>query len=197
MIGGGAAGFFCAVNAARIQPALEVLVIEKSGKLLSKVKVSGGGRCNVTHASDSIADMIGHYPRGHAFLKKAFHHFFTTDTVSWFEQRGVTLKAEPDGRMFPITDSSQTIIDCFLNEATQYGVQIIMNAEVKGLSFSENKFIIQLSNTKALEANFVCMAGGGYAKPEAYHWLQHTGHHIELPVPSCLLLICRGIILRH
>ncbi len=184
MIGGGAAGFFCAVNAARIQPALEVLVIEKSGKLLSKVKVSGGGRCNVTHASDSIADMIGHYPRGHSFLKKAFHHFFTTDTVSWFEQRGVKLKAEPDGRMFPITDSSQTIIDCFLNEATQYGVQIMMNAEVKGLSFSENKFIIQLSNTKTLEADFVCMAGGGYAKPEAYYWLQQTGHHIELPVPS-------------
>src|ERR1700677_2512207 len=110
VIGGGAAGFFCAVNAAQMNPSLEVVIIEKTSKLLSKVKVSGGGRCNVTHSCFSIAEMIKKYPRGNSFLKKAFHHFFTTDTIAWFKERGVELKTESDGRMFPITDSSQTII---------------------------------------------------------------------------------------
>ena len=87
VIGGGAAGFFCAVNAARLNPALEIIMLEKSGKLLSKVKVSGGGRCNVTHACFSMADMIKKYPRGATFLKKAFHHFFTNDTITWFKER--------------------------------------------------------------------------------------------------------------
>src|SRR5436190_1796671 len=133
VIGGGAAGFFCAVNAARLNPGLEVTLVEKTNKLLSKVKVSGGGRCNVTHACFSIADMIKKYPRGASFLKKAFHHFFTTDTIEWFKQRGVELKTEADGRMFPVTDSSQTIIDCLIKEANRYGVKILMNAEVKAL----------------------------------------------------------------
>ena len=112
VIGGGAAGFFCAVNAARLNPALKVVLLEKSGKLLSKVKVSGGGRCNVTHHCLEITEMSKRYPRGQHFVKKAFHQFFTTDTIQWFEDRGVRLKAEKDGRMFPVTDSSQTIIDC-------------------------------------------------------------------------------------
>ncbi len=130
VIGGGAAGFFCAVNAARFHPMIEVILLEKTSKLLSKVKVSGGGRCNVTHGCFSIAEMIKKYPRGSTFLKKAFHHFFTTDTIAWFEERGITLKTEADGRMFPVTDNSQTIIDCLLNEANKYKVQVIMNAEV-------------------------------------------------------------------
>ena len=121
VIGGGAAGFFCAVNAARLNPALKVTIIEKSNKLLSKVKVSGGGRCNVTHACFDIAEMSKRYPRGQHFVKKAFHQFFTTDTIKWFEERGVKLKTEDDGRMFPVTDSSQTIIECLLKEANKYG----------------------------------------------------------------------------
>ena len=96
VIGGGAAGFFCAINAAAMNPHLEVLIVEKTGKLLSKVKVSGGGRCNVTHSCFSISEMIKKYPRGGSFLKKAFHHFFTTDTIQWFEKRGVELVAEED-----------------------------------------------------------------------------------------------------
>src|SRR5258706_3475397 len=116
VIGGGAAGFFCAVNAARLNPELEVILAEKSSKLLSKVKVSGGGRCNVTHHCFSIADMIKKYPRGAGFLKKAFHHFFTTDTIEWFKQRGVELKVEADGRMFPATDSSETIVEWLISE---------------------------------------------------------------------------------
>ena len=131
VIGGGAAGFFCAVNAARLYPHLQVTILEKSNKLLSKVKVSGGGRCNVTHACFSIAEMIKKYPRGSAFLKKAFHHFFTTDTVQWFNERGVELKTEADGRMFPVTDNSQTIINCLLDEAAKYKVNIEMSTDVK------------------------------------------------------------------
>ena len=130
VIGGGAAGFFCAVNAA-INPLLEVVIVEKTGKLLSKVKVSGGGRCNVTHACYSMADMIKSYPRGSSFLKKAFHHFFTTDTIAWFKERGVELKTETDGRMFPATNNSQTIIDCLMREANKYRVDILMNKEVR------------------------------------------------------------------
>jgi predicted Rossmann fold flavoprotein len=111
VIGGGAAGFFCAVNAARLDPRLKVTIIEKTNKLLSKVKVSGGGRCNVAHACYDIDEMSKQYPRGQNFVKKSFHQFFTTDTINWFEERGVMLKTEDDGRMFPETDSSQTIID--------------------------------------------------------------------------------------
>src|SRR6187200_3443067 len=105
VIGGGAAGFFCAINAAIANPSLHIIIIEKTAKLLSKVKVSGGGRCNVTHSCDSIAAMIKNYPRGDNFLKKAFHQFFVSDTIQWFAQRGVQLKTEADGRMFPVTDS--------------------------------------------------------------------------------------------
>src|SRR5690606_26065834 len=108
VIGGGAAGFFCAVTAARLNPMLEVIILEKSGKLLSKLRISGGGRCNVTHACFSISDIINRYPRGPNFVKKSFHRFFTSDTVRWFEERGVRLKTEEDGRMFPESDSSSS-----------------------------------------------------------------------------------------
>src|SRR5215204_5323262 len=109
IIGGGAAGFFGAITAAGNNSKSTVLLFEKTGKLLSKVRVSGGGRCNVTHHCFNISEMIRKYPRGANFLKKAFHQFFTTDTIRWFEERGVALKAEADGRMFPVTDSSGTI----------------------------------------------------------------------------------------
>ena len=119
VIGGGAAGFFCAVNAARLAPSLEVVLVEKSSKLLSKVRVSGGGRCNLTHACFEISEMIKRYPRGGNFVKKSFHRFFTTDTIEWFRERGVETKKEEDGRMFPVTDSSQSVIDCLLREANK------------------------------------------------------------------------------
>src|SRR3954467_13416604 len=114
VIGGGAAGFFCAVNAARMNPALQVIILEKTTKLLAKVKVSGGGRCNVTHALFDIVEMSKRYPRGQNFVKKTFHQFFTTDTIRWFEERGVAIKGEKDGRMFPVSDYSSTIIQCLL-----------------------------------------------------------------------------------
>jgi predicted Rossmann fold flavoprotein len=116
VIGGGAAGFMAAITAKKSSPKSEVFLFEKSNKLLSKVKVSGGGRCNVTNACFSISELSKKYPRGEAFLKKSFPHFFTKDTIDWFESRGVKLKAENDNRMFPITDNSQTIIDCLLRD---------------------------------------------------------------------------------
>ncbi len=190
VIGGGAAGFFCAVNAARLNPALEVIILESSNKLLSKVKVSGGGRCNVTHACYSIADMIKKYPRGASFLKKAFHHFFTNDTIAWFSERGVALKTEADGRMFPVTDSSQTIIDCLLKEANKYKVEIRMNKGVKQLAVgsgqgdSEKQFQLQLADGTIVQSDYVCIASGGFPKTVQYEWLKNTGHTIEVPVPS-------------
>ncbi len=206
VIGGGAAGFFCAVNAARLNPALHVILLEKSSKLLSKVKVSGGGRCNVTHACYSVADILKKYPRGSAFLKKAFHHFFTTDTIEWFKERGVALKTEADGRMFPQSNTSQTIVDCLLAEADKYKVEIWMNAEVRkirsmvngqwsngeSLNAGGSSFELELANNKMVEADYICIASGGYPKPAQFEWLTKTGHTIQSPVPSLFTLNMPG-----
>lgn len=184
VIGGGASGFFCAVNAARLNPLLKVIVVEKSNKLLSKVKVSGGGRCNVTHACFDIDEMSRNYPRGANFVKKTFHHFFTTDTIKWFDERGVTLKTEEDGRMFPVSDSSETIIRCLLKEASKYNVAIMLNAEVKKLKKTGEQFQVELNDHRDLTADYICVASGGYPKSSMFDWLKETGHTIEEPVPS-------------
>ena len=191
VIGGGAAGFFCAVNAARIHKGLKVILLEKSTKLLSKVKISGGGRCNTTHACFNISELITYYPRGASFLKKAFHHFSTSDTVSWFEERGVILKTESDGRMFPVTDSSQTIIDCLLAEAQKHHVDIIMNADARQIiihksvdATTEKKFLITLGNGKEIYADYLCISSGGLMKASQFQWLENSGHTIVQPVPS-------------
>ena len=184
VIGGGAAGLFCAVNAARMNPELKVVLLEKSNKLLSKVKVSGGGRCNVTHACFDIKEMSTKYPRGEHFVRKAFHQFFTTDTIEWFETRGVKLKTEADGRMFPVSNTSQTIIDCLMKEANSYGVEILMNREVKKLKVKNQKWEVSLMNDEELIADYVCVASGGFPKLSQFDWLNGTGHTIVEPVPS-------------
>src|SRR5258705_10948146 len=148
---------------------LKVVIIEKSNKLLSKVKVSGGGRCNVPHACFDIAEMSKKYPRGQHFVKKTFHQFFTTDTIQWFEERDVKLKTEADGRMFPVTDSSQTIIDCLLKEAGKYGVEIMMNTEVKAIIYNKDKFELKLSNSRLLTPDYLCIASGGYPKVSIFY----------------------------
>lgn len=184
VIGGGAAGIFCAVNAARWNPSLEVLVLEKSQKLLAKVKVSGGGRCNVTHACFAIEELIRKYPRGSHFLKKAFYHFNPQDTVNWFRERGVELKAEADGRMFPVTDDAQTIIDCLMREANRYGVSFRMNAGVVGLQLSGKEWTLTLSDQQKLQADAVCIACGGLPQATQLSWIRDLGLAIESPVPS-------------
>ncbi len=183
VVGGGAAGFFCAVNAARLHPSIDVLILEKTNKILSKVRVSGGGRCNVTHHCFSLAEMVKKYPRGGHFVKKAFHHFFTTDTIAWFEERGVKIKSEEDGRMFPESDSSQTIIDCLLNEAAKFRVQIHTGCEVKNLRRQQDQWIVETEKGDE-QADSICIACGGYPKSSMFDWLKRLGHSIEDPLPS-------------
>lgn len=189
IIGGGAAGFFCAVNAASQNKDLQVTIVEKTNKLLSKVRVSGGGRCNVTHACFSIADMIKKYPRGEKFLKHSFHHFFTTETIEWFQKRNVKLKTEADGRMFPESNLSETIINCLLNEADINNVQLKMNCEVVKveknlLNDNANSFQLFMRDGSILQSDFICIACGGYQKEEQYKWLTNLGHTFEKPYPS-------------
>src|SRR5918993_471897 len=176
VVGGGAAGFFCAVNAASFNPQMKVVIVEKTGKLLSKVKVSGGGRCNVTHSCFSIAEMIRKYPRGGAFL--------TTDTIEWFRQRGVNLKTEADGRMFPVTNDSQTIIDCLMKEVNRHGIEILLHRDVSNLVFQDAQWRIDFTNGTSLAADKLCIASGGYPKPGQFDWLRKVGHTIADPVPS-------------
>src|SRR5690606_28104356 len=143
-----------AINAAILNPDLNIILLEKSNKLLAKVKISGGGRCNVTHACFSIPQMIKNYPRGDKFLKKAFHQFFTNDTIQWFEQRNVRLKTEADGRMFPESNSSQTVVDCLLQAAAKHHIQIHLQTQVTGMSKrnEDGLFDLTLSGNKNVRA---------------------------------------------
>ena len=197
VIGGGAAGFFCAVNAARLAPGLKVVILEKSDKLLSKVRVSGGGRCNLSHNWDGIEQMSMHYPRGRHFVRKAFHEFFVPDTVNWFTSRGVAVKTEADGRMFPVSNSSASIIDCLLREANAYGVVIWTHAEVvtvrnDATADPAHRYTITLKDGRALAAKTLCIAAGGYPKSASFAWIEALGHHIEPPVPSLFTLNAPG-----
>lgn len=186
VIGGGAAGIFCAINAARLSPFLKVIVVEKTHKLLSKVKVSGGGRCNVTHAMNVVEDILHAYPRGIHFMKKTLHQFSPKDTMDWFEQRGIDLKTESDGRIFPVTNSSQTIIDCFLEEAIKYNVEIRLHAAVKCIRTMEHSFEVLLQNDQpeVIYTDYLCMATGGFSKIESFECISSLGIQIVPPVPS-------------
>ena len=184
VIGGGAAGFFCAVNAARLNPKIEVVIVEKNNKILSKVRVSGGGRCNVTHSCFDIQELVKKYPRGQNFLKKSFHWFNTQHTIDWFEERGVTLATEADGRMFPVTNTSQTIVDCLMKETNKYGVRINYSTEIIEIKKTDSVFELLTNSNQVIQADFICIACGGYPKSTQFEWLQKIGHHIETPVPS-------------
>lgn len=188
VVGGGAGGFFCAINAARLSNDLDVLILEKTSKLLSKVKISGGGRCNVTHQSDVVEDMIGAYPRGKHFVKKTLHQFSAPDTIAWFNGRGVKIKAEADGRMFPVSDQSETIIHCLRAEAEKYGVAIKTQTEVTAVSKSDGLFEITVAdeqkNHTTYKADFLCIAVGGYPKESGFEWIRRLGHGVVTPVPS-------------
>ena len=184
VIGGGAAGFFCAVNAARLNPHVKVTILEKSNKLLSKVKISGGGRCNTTNQLFEIPALVKKYPRGEQFLKKAFYQFNTQDTIEWFAERGVELHAEADGRMFPISNNSSTIIECLLKEADQYHVNIEMQTEVKKITKLETQFQIETNKLGVIQADYICIACGGLPKLDMFNWISKMGHPIQSPVPS-------------
>ena len=183
VVGGGAAGFFCAVNAKRMNPELEVLIVEKTGKILSKVRISGGGRCNVTHQCFEVPVMSKRYPRGMNLVKKTFYQFFTHDTIDWFRERGVLINAEDDGRMFPATNSSETIIECLVKEMRIHGVELWCNHDVKSLFRVAGKWQLTFT-TGQMDCDYVCVACGGYPKASSFSWLTELGHTIESPVPS-------------
>ena len=183
IIGGGAAGFFAALSCKHHHPAARVTIYEKTSKLLSKVKVSGGGRCNVMHDCFTISQLVKHYPRGGKHLKKSFAQFGPTETQEWFEQRGVPLRTESDGRMFPKTNTSQTIIDCFLQEARRLGVEVQTQSPVHALVPDGSTFRLTVGSEK-VTADRVVVATGGSPKLSGLDWLADLGHTIAPPVPS-------------
>ena len=184
IIGGGAAGCFAAANIPAL-PGREVVLFEKTGKLLQKVKVSGGGRCNVTHSYTGLPELLQAYPRGIALLRKTMHRFTPLHTQRWFENEGVVLKEEPDGRMFPTTDTSQTIIDTLLNCMTRNRTQVFLHHALTDMKLlPDNTFELHFSNGVVYHAHKVLIATGGYSKPDQYNIFTGLGHKFSLPVPS-------------
>ncbi|NQX85489.1 MAG: NAD(P)/FAD-dependent oxidoreductase [Flavobacteriaceae bacterium] len=181
IIGGGAAGFFAAINIAEKKPDLRIAVLERGKEVLTKVKVSGGGRCNVTHAEFIPQDLVQFYPRGEKELLGPFHRFMTGDTIAWFEERGVALKIEDDGRMFPVTNASQTIIDCFLHQAKTYNVHVLKQHAVKSLIHHEQYWEVKVQEHRFAAEKLVVATG---SNPKMWKLLEELGHHIIPPVPS-------------
>lgn len=185
VIGAGAAGYFTAVNAARMNPGLSVTIFEKGREVLSKVRVSGGGRCNVTHHCFDAEMLSKSYPRGRRMLRWSFEQFGAKDTVRWFEERGVKLKAEEDGRMFPVTDSSETIISCLISEAKKFGVNVLTGTGIHQIEPLKNGgFRLTTSKGKPYTFDRVVVATGGYNREKMYEWLKELGHSVRKPVPS-------------
>ena len=183
VIGGGAAGFMSAITAKESNAEANVTIFEKTDKVLVKVKVSGGGRCNVTNATFSIAQLIKNYPRGGKQLKKSFNHFFTTNTVNWFENKGVTLKTEADNRMFPSSNSSQTIVDLLLNTAENLNIRISYKSKVSAITPTSDGVDLSV-NGENLSFDKVIIASGGSPKASGLDWLTALGYRIVKPVPS-------------
>ena len=185
IVGGGAAGFFAAIACGESRRDAEILLLEKTSQFLSKVKISGGGRCNVTHADFDAREFSRRFPRGERALISAFGKFQASDTVAWFESRSVKLKAEPDGRMFPTTDSSQTIIDCLLGEARKAGIKLETNCGVeRAIKKSGGGFELELSNGEKLTCDKLLLALGGCRTPALGQLAVSLGHTLEPPVPS-------------
>lgn len=184
VIGGGASGFFSAITIAEKHPDYTVTILEKSNKVLSKVSVSGGGRCNVTNFTFDINDLVNNYPRGARELKQVFSRFNVAHTISWFKEHGVKLKTEDDKRMFPVTDRSETIITCFLNEVNKLGIRIHLQEEVMDLISLENKQIEIITNKNKYLADSVICAMGGHNQKRNYSFLEKSGHTIVQLIPS-------------
>jgi len=184
VIGGGAAGFFSAITCAATNKKAKVVILEKTDKLLAKVRISGGGRCNVTNACASIEEFAANYPRGSELLLEAFKFFNNKDTIEWFKKRNVKLKTEADGRIFPITDNSQTIVDCLINEAIKFNIEIKTKFPVQSIEKKGDKFHLLSTNDTEIIADRVIIASGGYPQLYQYDWLKKMNLAIETPVPS-------------
>lgn len=181
IIGGGAAGFFTAINAKEMNPSLELILLEKGKEVLQKVKISGGGRCNVTHACFEPRELVQFYPRGEKELLGPFHQFMTGDTFDWFEKNGISLKVEKDNRVFPESNSSQTIIDCFLGKVKQLGISVLKNHGVTSIKKQEHSWLV-ITKEKQFVCDAVVMAAGSSKK--AWELSTSLSHQIVTPVPS-------------
>jgi len=181
IVGGGAAGFFTAINIVEKNPSLKVAILERGKNVLEKVRISGGGRCNVTHACFEPNELVKFYPRGEKELRGPFHQFCSGDTIEWFEKHGVELKIEDDGRMFPVSNSSQTIIDCFLNATQKLGISVLTGQSVQSIFKKDNCWKIETQCEQYLTEKLVLATG---SNPKMWELLQTFGHAVVSPVPS-------------
>ena len=181
IVGGGAAGFFTAINIVERNPKAKVAILERGAEVLGKVRISGGGRCNVTHACFEPNELVKFYPRGEKELRGPFHQFCSGDTIEWFERHGVALKIEDDGRMFPVSNSSQTIIDCFLKATQQLGIKVLTGQSVQSIFKKDNYWKIDTQNQNYQAENLILATG---SNPKIWEMLQEFGHAIIPPVPS-------------
>lgn len=183
VIGGGAAGFMAAVTAKENNPNAHVTIFEKSNKVLSKVLISGGGRCNLTHNCKSISQLIKNYPRGGKELKKSFSQFSNSDTIEWFKKNNIRLKIESDNRMFPESNSSQTIIDLFIRKTEKLNIKICLSSKVDKIQHSKGKISLQVNN-KNIKFDRLIISTGGYPKISGFKLFKELGYNISSPVPS-------------
>ncbi|RTY88051.1 NAD(P)/FAD-dependent oxidoreductase [Flavobacterium sp. RSP15] len=181
IVGGGAAGFFTAINIVEKNPKLKVAILERGAEVLQKVRISGGGRCNVTHACFEPNELVKFYPRGEKELRGPFHQFCSGDTIEWFEKHGVELKIEGDGRMFPVSNSSQTIIDCFLTATQKLGIAVLTGQSVQSIFKKENEWKIETQTENYLAEKLILATG---SNPKVWEMLQNFGHAVVSPVPS-------------
>ncbi|UOB18787.1 NAD(P)/FAD-dependent oxidoreductase [Abyssalbus ytuae] len=181
IVGGGAAGFFAAIHIAQFNPGYKIAILERGKEVLTKVRISGGGRCNVTHAEFIPNELAKNYPRGEKELKGPFHTFCSGDTMEFFQKRGVELKIEEDGRIFPVSDSSQTIIDCFLSETKKLGVNVLKNSSVKNIFKEYDKWIVETDKIKYTAQKILIATG---SNPKIWNLMGKLGHTIVAPVPS-------------
>ena len=181
IVGGGAAGFFTAINIVEKNPKLKVAILERGKSVLEKVRISGGGRCNVTHACFVPNDLVKFYPRGEKELRGPFHQFCSGDTIEWFEKHGVELKIEDDGRMFPASNSSQTIIDCLMNATKKLGITILLGQSVQSIFKSENFWKVE-THSETFACQKIIMTTG--SNPKIWEMLHNLGHSIVNPVSS-------------
>ena len=181
IIGGGAAGFFTAINAKEMNPELDITILEKGKEVLQKVKISGGGRCNVTHACFEPKELVQFYPRGEKELLGPFHQFMTGDTFEWFENNGIPLKIEKDNRVFPESNSSQTIVDCFLNKTKRLGISVLKNHGVTTIQKQDNSWLV-ITKEQQFVCDAVVMAAGSSKK--VWELSKALRHSIISPVPS-------------
>lgn len=190
VVGGGAAGFFAAINVKENYPETYVVIFEKSSSVLSKLKISGGGRCNITNAAKSINELSKAYPRGEKALKKMFQRFSNVDAMEWFQKRGLPLTIQQDNCVFPVSQNSQSVIHCFLNLCEKLNIAIKLNSGVRSLQMQNDKFILgfQDGNRDSEEFDFVIVTTGGSPKPEGLDWAKKLGHEISTPVPSLFSL---------